>query len=58
MSNPKRLCGHTKIADCPVCADTLYLAMIWAVENPVPTGGLASTRNIMQAAVDRYEAAQ
>lgn len=58
MSNPKRLCGHTKIADCPVCTDTLLLALRWALAHPAPKSGIASTRSVMQAAVDRYEAAQ
>jgi hypothetical protein len=61
MSNPKRPCGHTKITDCPVCTDTLLLALRWAVAHPKLSGDTVyplSTRSVMQAAVDRYEAAQ
>lgn len=58
MSNPKRPCGHTKIADCPVCTDTLRLALLWSMAHPAPKSDIASTRSVMQAAVDRYEAAQ
>jgi hypothetical protein len=57
MSNPKRPCGHTKIADCPACVARLIEALAWCVANPAPrAGGPKPVGRIMQEQVERFEA--
>ena len=58
MTNPKRPCGHTKIAgDCDACAARLLEALRWSCEYPAP-GGMQRAGSIRQAVVERYEAEQ
>lgn len=57
MSNPNRPCGHTKIADCPICVARLAEALAWCIDHPAPrAGGLQPVGRIMQEQVERFEA--
>jgi hypothetical protein len=57
-TNPKRPCGHTKIADCSACTARLAEALAWCVAHPAPrAGGLQPVGRIMQEQVERFEEA-
>lgn len=58
MKNQKRPCGHSelKLGSCEICQDRVLEAMRWGLSYPsLGTGGLRSMKELMQAAVDRYE---